>query len=155
MPAFCRIALASLLLAAGCVQFERGEGTSASAPDDPADDPTTGASPPLVMCDPLAQDCPEGEACGLLDDQFLCVPVLTEGGAGDPCLTASECSPGLACCPGELLPECGDARCCASLCDVGDGPGAGCPAGTACAPVFVGPNVPAEYQDYGVCKLAD
>lgn len=147
------VCLGLLALAAGCIEFEREEGTSATGADENGD-PTTGGSAPVVTCDPLIQDCAEGQACALFEQQFACIPVAVDGGVGDACITASECGAGLACCPSELVPGCDGQRCCASLCDVGDGDGAGCPAGTACEPVFSGPNVPVEYQDYGVCKAS-
>lgn len=155
MLALRPLLLAALpLLPAACIQFEHHEGTSASAGEgggETGDDPTTGAAP-VVSCDPLAQDCADGEACALLQQQFACITVTIDGGAGDVCVAASECGPGLACCPSLLVPGCDGPGCCASMCDVGAGASAGCPATTECKPALTGPNVPTEYQDYGVCK---
>ena len=150
-----RLLVVSLALPAGaCIQFERHDGDSASASEGGeggTGEPTTGPAP-VVTCDPLVQDCADGEACALLQQQFACVAVTVEGGDGDVCVTPSECGPGLACCPSALVPGCAGPNCCVPLCDVGAGAAAGCSATTTCSPVFTGPNVPAEYQDYGVCK---
>jgi len=39
--------------------------------------PQTGAGTALY-CDPLLQDCPEGQACFATDDEFLCLPTIEE-----------------------------------------------------------------------------
>jgi hypothetical protein len=60
---------------------------------------TTGFVPDMLevaeaMCDPWAQDCPEGEKCvaydssGVTWDANKCVPVTGDGAAGDPCISA-------------------------------------------------------------------
>lgn len=151
MPVLRRLCLSLVALAPGCIEFERHDGTSATSAGEGGGDPTTGAPVPVVECDPLAQDCPEGQACALSSQQFVCVTVSIDGAAGDACVSAGECGAGLACCPSLLVPGCDSANCCVSLCDVGDGAAAGCPTGTACEPALSG-DVPAEYQAYGVCK---
>lgn len=139
-----------------CIEFERGDGSGDSSD---APEPTGGQEdpppPPQASCDPLVQDCPDGEACTVADHQFLCVAVAVDGAAGDPCEVVSECGVGLACCPGALLADCEAAKCCTPLCDVADA-GADCPgAGESCAPVFSGPDVPLDIQNFGACKLSD
>jgi len=48
------------------------------------------------MCDPQAQDCPEGEKCTFYFDEAnpegsnKCVPVVGSGEAGDPCMTMDD-----------------------------------------------------------------
>jgi hypothetical protein len=151
MPALRLLAcLVAPLLA--CIEFERPTGETSEPPGSP----TTGEDPPpppKVNCDPLAQDCPDGEACTVADQEFVCLTVAVDGAAGDPCVVASECGVGLACCPASLLADCDAGNCCTPLCDVADA-GADCPgAGESCTPIFTGPEVPLDIQNYGACKL--
>lgn len=141
--------LLALALAGGCIEFEHPSTTDASEVPGSTGLPTT----PSVGCDPLSQDCPEGQACALLDPDFACIEVATWGLAGDACAAPSECGPGLACCPGLYLVGCDAGACCTSLCDVGDA-GAEClGAGETCVALYSGPDVPPAYLSYGVCKL--
>ena len=97
MPVLRRLCLCLVALAGGCIEFERHDGTSATSAGEDGGDPTTGAPMPVVECDPLAQDCPEGQACALSSQQFACVTVSVDGAAGDACVAAGECGAGLAC----------------------------------------------------------
>lgn len=155
MPVLRLVALlVAPLLAGACIEFERGTDSSDAPEPTAGKDEPPPPPPPQASCDPLAQDCPEGEACTLGDREFLCLAVAVDGAAGDPCVVASECGVGLACCPASLLADCDAGNCCTPLCDVTDA-GADCPKGEACTPVFSGPDVPVELQDYGACKLSD
>lgn len=135
-----------LVLATACVHFE--DGTTATSA-------TGGAghnSPPSADCDPLQQDCPDGQACVLLDRTLECVTVALDGAEGDPCQVPTECGPGLTCVPGVYVPGCEGLSCCASFCQVSDETPE-CPSGATCEPALTGDDVPAALQDYGVCKL--
>ncbi|MFV8751283.1 hypothetical protein ACNOYE_12130 [Nannocystaceae bacterium ST9] len=84
-------------------------------------------------CDPMLQDCVEGEKCvpiatgGSSWDANVCVPVLGDDQPGDPCVLT-----------GDWLDECGPASFCftnpgqAGVCQPLCGPEASCDAGTAC-----------------------
>ncbi|WAS95009.1 hypothetical protein [Nannocystis punicea] len=146
------VAALALLLAGGCIQFEHGPTT-----DGPGQAGTTTGEdeepPPVVDCDPLSQDCPDGQACSLVGGDFSCIEVFVDGGLGDPCQAAGECSPGLVCLPAGALGGCDGSSCCSPLCDVSD-TGAQCgSASEVCAPVLTGDDVPPMYADYGVCRL--
>lgn len=74
-------------------------------------------------CDPLVQDCPDGEGC-YPDDAaaggtgFICLPTIGTGGYGDYCWLLSNCQPGFICVTGDFLPDCnGLVGCCTALCD--------------------------------------
>lgn len=109
-------------------------------------------SPPSADCDPLQQDCPEGQACTLLDRKFECVTITLDGAEGDPCQVATECGLGLTCIAGVYVPGCEGFSCCTSFCQVSDETPE-CPSGAACEPALSDDDVPAALQDYGVCKL--
>jgi hypothetical protein len=53
----------------------------------------------IPACDPLMQDCPEGEACYPVSDSFLCAPDASgdTGKANDPCEFINVCQKGLLC----------------------------------------------------------
>lgn len=146
-----------LALAAGCIEYDRGPTTDTSddspAPADETSETGDDEPPPPLACDPLAQDCPDGQACAPGSGGFNCIEVTTAGVVGDVCYVAAECGPGLACVAAGALAECDGPGCCSSLCEVGDA-GAQC-AGAAeeCLPLFSGDNVPPDWADYGVCRL--
>ncbi|MCY1060745.1 hypothetical protein [Nannocystis sp. SCPEA4] len=148
-----RLLVVLALLAAGCVQFEMGPMTTTDTADPP--DSTGEKEPePEVACDPLAQDCPDIQACSLVDGDFNCIEVVTPGGAGDACQGVGECSAGFVCVSATALDGCDGASCCSSLCEVGDGSAqCGSPAET-CMPVY-GADAPPMWADYGVCRLPD
>jgi hypothetical protein len=93
----------------------------------------------LPPCDPLEQDCAEGQACYPIVDTFACAPDVSgrTGAAGDVCEFINVCDPGLLCANPELVPDCGGASCCTPFCNV-DTPD-DCDAqlpGTVCTPWF-------------------
>jgi hypothetical protein len=150
MPAL-RLLLACLVAPlCACIIFEDGSGETSEPPQPMPDEPPP---PPRADCDPLVQDCPDGEACTLSDRDFVCIPVAVDGATGDPCFVASECGPGLLCVADVALAECDGGKCCTPLCDTGD-PGVECPgAGEGCTALFTGPDVPLAIQSYGACTL--
>ncbi|HWB80599.1 MAG TPA: hypothetical protein VG755_36805 [Nannocystaceae bacterium] len=92
----------------------------------------------LPTCDPIAQDCPAGQACYPFDDGYACAPAADQpGDYGDDC-TQHECAPGFTCVAAESHPACETAGCCTPWCD----PEAPlCPEGTVCTPDDVMPDV--------------
>jgi hypothetical protein len=73
-----------------------------------------------VLCDPLLQDCPEGQGCYAAFDNFVCAmpgAAAGEGNDGDPCYTIQSCNPGLICRGGTAgCPM--DGACCTPICDM-------------------------------------
>jgi len=98
-------------------------------------------TPCLPECDPIAQDCSEGQACYPIVDAFACVPDSSgEAGAiGDEYEFLNVCDPGNLCVNPELVPGCAGASCCTAFCDVDaqDECDALLP-GTSCVPWYEG-----------------
>lgn len=130
------------------------------------DDPTMGCAvfDPLVLdvcvpaCDPLLQDCGQGQTCVPLGD-FVCLGDGSgpAGAQGDPCEALNGCDPGLICINGVLVPECETFGCCSAWCDLEDAEAnAVCAAtageGAACLPFF-GDDPPQDLENLGVCIL--
>ncbi len=110
-------------------------------------------------CDPLVQDCPNGDLCVPLapGNTFWCV-LDDSGDAGqtfDPCDAPNECDPGLTCAaPADAL-ECDPLApgCCIPYCDL-DEPNT-CPGqGQQCIPWYDDPGDAASFNtDVGACAL--
>jgi hypothetical protein len=114
----------------------------------------------LPNCDPLAQDCDDGQGCYPWADEFICSPDAggAAGGVGEPCEYTNVCDPGTACIPAEQVPGCeGSYGCCSPYCDAGIG--APCPAeleGTECIPWLEdGEAPPCAAGIVGVCALPE
>ena len=108
----------------------------------------------LPMCDPLLQDCPDGQVCFSHSDAFICViDASGEAGAyGDPCEYANACDPGLMCVEPEHVPDCMTGGCCTPFCDT-TMPNA-CPGdGQECIPWFEEGMAPEGYENIGVCGV--
>ncbi|MCA9649903.1 MAG: ribulose phosphate epimerase [Myxococcales bacterium] len=112
----------------------------------------------LPTCDPLLQDCPEGQACYPETNGFICSPDASGpdmGAIGDPCEYLNVCDPGGWCASADVVPDCaGSIGCCAAYCDVSD-PNASdtCPAGTECVMWHEEGMAPPGEEDIGVCIL--
>ena len=83
----------------------------------------------LPQCDPLLQDCDEGDACYPIDDGFTCAPDASGdvGEANDPCEFINVCEAGLLCGdPAFVGAGCaqGSLGCCTPFCGF---PGGACP----------------------------
>ena len=113
----------------------------------------------LPTCHPLAQDCPEGEAClwgGEDSEPFACIAEYSgdEGQVFDSCDYANRCDPGLTCWGPEGAVECDPNAdgCCLPYCDT-EQPDA-CPgAMQVCLPWFEAGTAPPGYEHVGVCTL--
>ena len=107
----------------------------------------------LPICDPLAQDCADGELCiATEEDPFVCAPDAS-GDAGelfDPCAYLNACDAGLACLdpPGSAMCDPQSSGCCLPFCDL---TAPACPADTACAPWYMMGTAPDGLEDVGVC----
>jgi hypothetical protein len=77
-----------------------------------------------ATCDPILQDCPDGQGCYPVVDTFDCMPDRSgnAGQYGDPCEQVDECAPGLFCANVDVMPGCmAPTGCCTEFCDL-DGP---------------------------------
>ncbi len=88
----------------------------------------------VERCDPLAQDCPPGEACYPSGETLLCSAVATNLPPGQPCGYINDCAAGTACYQG--IAGCAGA-CCTPFCDI-DGDDSECVVlpGTVCEAVY-------------------
>jgi hypothetical protein len=115
----------------------------------------------LPKCDPLEQDCENGDLCipSFTEEEFLCV--LDSSGEmapyGTGCEYANSCNAGLICATTEFVGEasCGaSSGCCSPFCDLSD-PGFECPGaalGQECVQWFEDSEV---YPDIGVCLIPE
>jgi hypothetical protein len=112
----------------------------------------------LPICDPLLQDCDEGQGCYPVNDTFTCAPDAggEMGALGDPCEFINVCDPGLFCASSETLPDCEAASCCTPFCDAaGEDPCAGVP-GVECIPWFdEGEDLPCGSGVVGGCLMPE
>jgi hypothetical protein len=141
-----------------CVAFCVG------SPDSPmCEDPDASCALPddgvlalcFPLCDPLQQDCPEGDACYGIDEVFNCIPDASgeTGAPGDECEYLNACDPGAFCAQAELVPGCpGMTGCCTSYCDVNEMPPA-CLPGQECMPWYEPGAAPPGYENVGACAL--
>lgn len=100
---------------------------------------------PLALCfpncDPLGDDCDDGDACYPSNNGFSCYPDAGGDGGlvGEPCDFVNECDPGAFCAYPGAVPGCaGGNGCCTPYCDAGaevDTCDAIVP-GTVCTPWF-------------------
>ncbi|HWB80595.1 MAG TPA: ribulose phosphate epimerase [Nannocystaceae bacterium] len=114
----------------------------------------------LPNCDPLLQDCTEGNACYPVDDAFVCGPDASGemGLFGDACEFINVCDPGLFCANADIVPNCaGASGCCSSFCDLTDPDAtANCPGnagGQECVPWYEEGQAPPGFDDVGACGI--
>jgi hypothetical protein len=115
------------------------------------------------VCNPIAQDCPEGEACYSYLDNWFCIHDASgDGGSyGDPCEYPNVCDPGLICADVSYVPPglpCeGAGGCCTEICDLDDPLGdlqcAGAAEGQVCQPWYEEDPAPYGYEDFGACAM--
>ena len=113
------------------------------------------AEVPLCVqgCDPLAPDCPAGEACTFLGLDLVCQPIPAEVATlGQPCESELACEPGTLCAFDPAV-SCGNGPgmgCCSQPCDVNDP--AACTGPEVCTPWFP-LRPPPELAYLGVCVM--
>lgn len=113
----------------------------------------------LPSCDPLVQDCVEGEGCfASHQGHFLCEDVyFPDTMPGDSCEYINGCAPGQACMDPMLFSECDGFGCCATFCALDD-PDAdmNCAAQDPlqeCVPWYEEGMAPAGGENIGVCAV--
>jgi hypothetical protein len=110
----------------------------------------------LPFCDPLLQDCSEGQACYPFNEAFICaVDASGENGAdGEECEYINVCDPGLFCAATDVVADCASlAGCCTPFCDASD-PIDGCPSSQEdCIPWFAEGEAPPGFEDVGACVM--
>jgi len=117
----------------------------------------------LPACDPILQDCPEGQACYPIQDAWSCAPDASgeTGVYGDACEFINVCDPGYICLDASTVPAgeaCeGAGGCCTAVCDLmdpqGDAQCEGAAGGQTCQPWYEEGNAPPGYEDVGACAL--
>ncbi|MGB1016430.1 MAG: ribulose phosphate epimerase [Nannocystaceae bacterium] len=110
----------------------------------------------LLRCNPLIQDCTDGQACYPIGDAYTCIPVAVppeEGLEGNPCEFLNACQAGLMCLNSGLYPGgCdGAGGCCSGFCDL-SAPDCTVPM-TEC--IAINENPTPGQEDYGVCALPE
>lgn len=111
----------------------------------------------IESCDPLLQDCPDGEGCHPFGESFTCLPTTEEpGGQGAPCEFLASCQPGLFCIDALQLPACDAAGCCTPFCSLDGDPSLDCPdfPTTSCQPAYDEGLAPPGYENLGYCAIA-
>lgn len=114
-------------------------------------------------CDPLVQNCPEGNGCYPDADEdggtgFLCLPSIGPSAVGGPCWLLSGCQPGLICVTPDFVPSCNqNFGCCTPLCDITETPDP-CPAvdtALECVSWYIGGQMPPDvsYANVGACII--
>jgi hypothetical protein len=116
----------------------------------------------LPACDPLSQNCLDGEACYPSENGFVCAPDASGpdlGAYGDACEFTNACDASLLCAGAGAVPGCESARCCTSYCDISEPePGADCEGvagGQECVSAFPEGMVLPGYEDVGFCAIPE
>jgi len=115
----------------------------------------------LPSCDPVLQDCGQGEACYPVNGVFTCAPDASgpdQGVFGDPCEAINTCDVGLFCAPAEAVPNCqGSLGCCSDFCDLTgvdpDDDCSGAAEGQECLPAYEEGDVPPGGEHIGLCTI--
>ena len=110
----------------------------------------------LNNCDPLVQDCPEGQACyNSAGDDFVCFKQSAmpgQGAPGDECAYINQCQKGSFCANATSLAGCATPSCCTPYCPVSGG-NQPCNPGEDCVAFFEQGSAPPGLEDIGVCSL--
>ncbi len=110
----------------------------------------------LNNCDPLVQDCPEGQACyNSAGDDFVCFKESAmpgEGAPGAECAFINQCQKGSFCAAATALADCATPSCCTPYCPVSGG-NAPCGNGEDCVAFFTEGMAPPGLEDIGVCAI--
>ncbi len=137
-----------------CVALCRGDETSPQCePPDTACIPSSNLPLCLPRCDVLMQDCPEGQACHDVGEDFVCVPYEPGPGApGQSCAEIAACDPGNFCAQAEVVPDCMSPACCTPYCQTDD-PMPPCLPGQICVPYYEKGEAPPGSELLGACVL--
>jgi len=108
-------------------------------------------------CNPLIQDCAEGQGCyQVIGLDFVCVDTVGGYGPGEPCGGGvNACSPGLACVASSSVLKCPDTHCCTEFCPLNESDFSCADAGSGaeCVPWFSQDEAPPGLEAVGVCSL--
>ena len=137
-----------------------------SSIDPVCDDPQTYCNIPgdgpvtlcLPLCNPLQQDCAEGQGCYPIQGEWTCIPTASsgKGGYGAPCEYINACDHGFACLGSPALPNCaGSFGCCSQACDVEDHQCPDAELGVTCVPWYEPEYAPPGFENVGVCALPE
>lgn len=114
----------------------------------------------LNSCDPLVQDCPEGQACyNSAGDNFVCFKESAMPGEGMPgaeCTYINQCQAGSFCAAAASVAGCAGTGCCTPYCPVSEG-SALCNevGGEMCVAFFAEGSAPPGLEDVGVCAIPE
>lgn len=105
-------------------------------------------------CDPLLQDCAEGQTCQVGQSAFVCFRDKSNGQAtyGTSCTHPffHECNPGLVCAAAEFVPGCDGGLCCTELCNLDEVDACtDLGMGLSCIPLFE--EALPDYEHVGLC----
>ncbi|MBV1861437.1 MAG: hypothetical protein KUG77_23660 [Nannocystaceae bacterium] len=111
----------------------------------------------LRVCDPDGDDCPAGQACFSVGDDFVCGPEPGRGGPpgapGTSCEEIAACDPGAVCINGAIYgPDCESTACCTEQCDL-SAPECSHP-DQQCLPLFGDGMAPPGSEDAGICGIS-
>ncbi|MCH9680035.1 MAG: hypothetical protein K0V04_01275 [Deltaproteobacteria bacterium] len=107
-----------------------------------------------ITCDPILQDCPQGQGCYAAFDNFVCaMPGAPngQGADGDPCFTIQSCNPGLICRGGTA--GCLMDTCCTPICELSGPPDQCVDASESCVVALDDP--PPGLTDVGYCGIPE
>jgi len=114
----------------------------------------------LPNCDPLLQDCPDGDLCmpdtgGYSSAGYFSCGFNASGESGfygDACEFANDCAPGLFCLNAKYIEGCKAGACCTPWCDTSKP--LMCPGDTQeCIPWYEGEDALEEYENLGICGI--
>lgn len=109
----------------------------------------------VARCNPLVQDCPEGQECVIPSSKVpVCAPDISGAGGepGDVCEFSNGCDPGNQCDQSDSVPNCAGSRCCAPFCDTA-APVSTCPMGQTCLLFYPAGTAPAGLENVGTCGV--
>lgn len=146
-----------------CVAFCQGSEANPLC-EDPTARCTIYAEGTLILChpdcDPLAQDCREGEGCYPVNESFSCTVDASGqlGELGGHCEFLNACDPASFCANPDAVPGCtGSIGCCSEFCDISvEDPDGQCSlAGQVCVAWFELGMAPPGLVDVGACVLPE
>ncbi len=112
----------------------------------------------LFECDPLLQDCPDGQGCyNGTNGGWVCFKQTAdpgEGQQGDICEFINQCNAGLFCAGSANFENCAGTGCCTPFCDLDEPePDASCLDAQECVPYWEEGQAPPGEDNIGVCAI--